>query len=1076
MDKLAPGNCDTEHLRLQFCPMNPPDFEKRFVNEQSSRRPLNGRTKRSYSSYLTNTPRRNSGSLVERVRGWILGMWAWLVALQQRLGWKRFIGRGVVVGGVLLMLYLGFLWITLPNLEDPSSLFAAQSTVITDRNGIELYRVHGEQDRTIVPKDQISPHMKEAIVAIEDSRFYDRGCLDVRALARVVFLLGKRGGASTLTRQLARNALNLQHENIVNRKLKEVILGCQMESQFSKDDLLALYLNWIPFGQNAYGIEQASKRFFGIPAKDLSVAQSAVLASLPQLPSYYSPYGRHIRTKVSDAALEDIASGKITKSSQISDDEVNIGLLGAMSGTGSKAIYVGGRADQVLFNMKDQGYITEEEHTNAIADLKTMTFQASRESIRAAHFVLWVRDQVEQMYESTGESRLLEQGGLIIETTLDWKLQQEAEKAVAKRAEASLTQYGAHNIALVSMDPKTREVLAYVGNKDYADTENSGKIDMAQAARQPGSSFKPFVYAAAFTEGYAPATVVYDVPTKFGADQPQNYDGSFWGLTNIRKALGGSRNIPAIKAFFMAGGEDNVLNLVEKMGVTTPRSRKDEINARGTTFDYGWPLALGAGETPLIEMVEGYSTFADAGLYKPVVSIKKITNGKGVILFEAEKPKNNEEVMDPRIAYQVTSILSDVSVRPGEFWQAALSVPGFQAAAKTGTSNKCLERNAGEGKPCQKRLPDNVWTMGYTPDLVTGVWVGNATSEPLSPKADGLNVAAPIWKDFMINAMKQMKNPQKTFTVPEGIVTPQISLLSGELPTECTPISMRASDVFLRERAPTQPDPACTTVEVDKVTGLLASNSCPAEAREMRSFLVPKSILAERWPTWEQGVQAWAAGLKASSTGATTFVLSAVPTKQCDASLTPGRLIKPTVSLTYPQNGDSVPYPAFQPQFSASVGDTIREVHIKIDGKTIAKETSAPFKPRVRVPASIKSSGTHTLEVVVIDSYFNQATAKSSFTFGEDTNAPSVEILSPDFGDSVSGDVTIEAMAEDTQGGIKYVEFYLDDTLLSRKPQEPFTFNYSLSSVSPGPHTIRVVATDASGLTGEDSVEVAVEE
>jgi membrane peptidoglycan carboxypeptidase len=981
----------------------------------------------------------------------------------------------VVIGGLLLTLYLGFLWLTLPNLEDPNSLFAAQSTIITDRNGIELYRVHGEQDRTVVPSEQISPYMKKAIVAIEDSRFYDRGCLDMRALARVIFLLGKRGGASTLTRQLARNALNLQNENIVNRKLKEVILGCQMESQFSKEELLTLYLNWIPFGQNAYGIEQASKRFFGISAKDLSVAQAAVLASLPQLPTYYSPYGRHVHTQVSEKVLQKIADGKITKASQISDDDVTIGLLGAMTGTGSKAVYVGGRADQVLFNMKSQGRITNDEYVQALADLRTLTFQASRDSIRAPHFVLWVRDQVERMYESTGNSGLVEQGGLVIETTLDWKLQQEAEKAVAKRADASLKQYGAHNIALVSMDPKTREVLAYVGNKNYSDMENSGKIDMAQVPRQPGSSFKPFVYATAFTQGYAPATVVYDVPTKFGSDQPQNYDGTFWGLTNIRKALGGSRNIPAIKGFFMAGGEENILDLVEKMGVVTPRAKKEEFNADGGKFDYGWPLALGAGETPLIEMVEGYSTFADSGLYKPVISIKKITNGKGVILFEAEKPSDNDEVMDPRIAYQITSILSDVSARPGEFWQAALSIPGYQAAAKTGTSNKCLERKAGEGKPCQKRLPDNVWTMGYTPDLVTGVWVGNATSEALSPKADGLNVAAPIWKDYMTNALRQIKDAKKTFPVPDGIVTPQISLLSGELPTECTPISMRASDVFLRERAPTLPDPACTTVEVDKVTGLLASDSCPAEAREMRSFLVPKSVLADRWPTWEQGVQAWAAGLKVSATGSTTFALAAVPTKQCDISLTPGRLVKPTVSLQYPQNGDTVPYPAFQPQFTASAGDSVKEVRIKIDGKEVAKETSAPFRPRVRVPASIKSSGSHTMEVIVVDNYFNEARATASFTFGEDTSAPDVEILSPGTGDSVSGNLNIQARAEDTQGGIKYVEFYLDSTLLSRKPQEPFTFSYPLISVSSGIHTVRVVATDASGLTGEDEVMVTVE-
>ncbi|MBI5156049.1 transglycosylase domain-containing protein, partial [Candidatus Peregrinibacteria bacterium] len=337
---------------------------------------------------------------------------------------------------------------------------------------------------------------RHAVVAIEDERYYTRGCLDTRALLRAVLFFGKSGGASTLTRQLARNALGLQRQNVISRKLKELILGCQLESKYSKEDLLDMYLNWIPFGP-AYGVEEASKRFFGKSAKDLTLAESAVLAALPQSPTYYNPYGKHVRTTVTPNVVEDIVSGKIKTSDDIADEDFQLGLLGANVGTGKSLVYIGGRTDQVLRNMRLQKYITEEEETKALAELQKITFKKYREDIRAPHFVLWVREQVEELLGGSEEKNILEQGGLTIETTLNWDLQQEAEKAVAKYADTAAKVYEANNIALVSLDPKTREILAYVGNTDYADEDNDGKVDMAQAPRQPGSSFKPFSYAAA---------------------------------------------------------------------------------------------------------------------------------------------------------------------------------------------------------------------------------------------------------------------------------------------------------------------------------------------------------------------------------------------------------------------------------------------------------------------------------------------------------------------------------------------------------------------------------------------------
>ncbi len=1015
--------------------------------------------------------------LLEKIAHLIGNVVRWLLSLGARYGWKQVILRGGSIFILLAVVYLGFLWLTLPDVSDPTSLLAAQSTVITDRNGVELYRLYGEQDRTYVEGNAIADTAKRAVIAIEDERFFQHGCIEPRSIFRALFARivgrGVTGGASTLTQQLARNAL-LSREQTITRKLREAMLACELERKYDKEKLLELYLNWIPYGQNAYGVEQASHRYFGINAKELSLAQSAVLAAIPQRPSYFNPYGSHARTTVTPAAMEKIRQGKVTKADNLKDSEVLVGLLGADVGTGSTTVYVGGRTDQVLKNMLTQGFISESERQKALADLKTITFRPSRDSIRAPYFVLWVKDQVESLLEKNAEKGLLEQGGLTIQTTLDWEIQQAAEKVVEARKDDTERIYGARNMALVAMDPKTREVLAYVGNEDYNRDDGESKIDMARSPRQPGSSFKPFVYSAMFRKGYGPATVLFDVPTKFGTDQPQNFDGTFWGLLNARQALGASRNIPAIKAFFLAGGEQPVLDLAEELGVPSPKTRKKELSKK-SPFDYGWPLAIGAGETPLTEMVNGYSTIANGGIAKDPVTILKITDKRGALL-PLSLPSVDDpgrSVLDSRIAYQVTSILSDSSVRPNDFWKSILTVPGYQSAAKTGTSNKCLDRDQGPAKACRVRKPDNLWTIGFTPNIVAGVWVGNANSEALADKADGLNVAAPVWKDFMSRAQKIIAAKTTDFPVPSGIVQPQISLLSGDLPSECTPVELRRPDVFLQERAPTQPDPACLTLTVDRVTGLLASPACPVEAQEQRSFFAPTSVAADRWPMWEQGVQDWAHAPDSK------LPLPVAPRDACDISKTPGRLIKPQVTILSPVNGATAPYPAFQPQISFSVGSSASGITFLLDGKLVAEESKAPFRPVIRVPRSVAKEGVHTLEVQLRDNYYNVATDSVTFRFSDEANqvsGPAVRILQPIVGTSVKkgNELTME-VAADSPAGIKYVEFYLDGILLTRKPQEPFLFTYPLS-VAAGTHTIRIIAVDMLNKATADEVEVIVTE
>lgn len=940
-------------------------------------------------------PRRNGigadslwGRFSAKIRTLSRGFVGWVGQKRTGREWRMLILKtfGILFGAGII--FLAILWFTLPNIDDPAAMFPSQSTVILDRNGVELYRLFSEQDRTYVHGDQISPFVKSATIAIEDERFLGRStCFDfigyVRAglsqLAPGIFV---RSGGSTLTQQFAGNAFVGRQRSPI-RKIRELLLACELERKYDKDELLELYLNWIPYGQNAYGIEQAAKNYFGIGAKDLTLAQSATLAALPQRPSYFNPYGSHVRTSITPKALNDIQSGRITKADDIPDSEIRIGLLGQTFGSGGTPLYLGGRADQVIRNMLEQGKITAEDQDKALKEMRTLKFARERQNIRAPHFVLETQKKVEELLGI--DEAILERGGIRITTTLDWNIQQAADKAVASHKDDIVKRFGAHNLALVALAPVTREVLAYVGNMDFSDDAFQGKIDMAQSPRQPGSSFKAFTYLSAFEAGYGPGSVIYDVPTKFGEDQPQNFDGTFWGFTSMRLALGGSRNIPAIKAFFLGGGEEPLLQLAARMGVVSPLNAKAEMRKTNPDFDYGWPLAIGAAEVPLVEMAQGYATIADGGTFRPMQTILKITDKDGNILY-LPKAVAPQQIVDERLTAQVRSVLSDVSARPNDFWKSILSVPGYQAAAKTGTSNKCLERDTKNN--CTLRRPESTWTIGFTPNLIAAVWVGNATSQSLYDKADGLTTAAPVWHDFMVGAQKQIANSKTTFTEPAGLSHPLISRLSGKLASACTPVELQSTDVFLDERVPSEEDPACQTLTIDKVTGLLSSPACPADATEQGSFFLPSSELPNRWPLWEQGVQEWATKQMERWNGSPThsgsqLPLPVAPTKECDPALTPGRFDKPTVSIVSPRNGDSVIYPSFTPTITVNSKAALSEMKIEVDGKPVRTFTEEPFEGSVRVPRTIDAAGSHTLTVIVTDKYFNTATDTVNFTFAE---------------------------------------------------------------------------------------------
>lgn len=643
--------------------------------------------------------------------------------------------------GFLLFLLLQNIWNELPDITTPQALLAEQSISILDKKGNELYRIVQEEDRTTLSNGEIPTHMRQAVIAIEDKRFYERACIDTRALTRALWTNwinhAPLQGASTITQQLVRTAI-LSPEKTIMRKVRELMLACQLEQMRSKDEILDLYLNWISFGQNIFGVEQASKRFFGIPATELSIAQAAVLASLPQRPTHFSPYGPVAHTTVSEELREKIRDGTLKTAADIPPEDVNTGLIGTKTRIAKEPYLLRGRANIVLEKMEEESFISQKEKADAEKDLLSLRFLPDRDAIVAPHFVLWTRKQIADLLQGNED---LASSGLQVHTTLDPVLQQLAEESVAAVYPSIRMQYGAKNLALIAVDLRTNEIAAYVGNWNYFDDRDEGKIDMVQVPRQPGSSFKPFVYATAFKNGYTPNSYVRDEPIHIGKYKPRNYEGGYFGRMKIHDALARSRNIPAIKAFYWGGEEQAVLDMSSALGATEPQEQKLR---EGKSFKYGWPLALGSAEVPLVQMAQGYATIAREGEYLPLASIHSIRNSDGNELYSPERTPS--QAISPKIAHYLTSILSDSEARPNGYWQDATTLSGTDAAIKTGTSSVCTLMTQ-KGK-CLAISAKDTWMIGYTPEFLVGVWAGNADGTPLFGEANGLTVTVPIWRSF----------------------------------------------------------------------------------------------------------------------------------------------------------------------------------------------------------------------------------------------------------------------------------------------------------------------------------------
>lgn len=669
-------------------------------------------------------------------------------------------GNSALLISALAAVSLGFflIWISSLSLPDFNTLYerrVAQSTKIYDRTGkVLLYNVYKNKQRTLVSGADISPYIKNATIAIEDSEFYKHPGVRPTSIIRAFFANIKAGdevqGGSTITQQVIKNAL-LSNEKTLTRKIKEAILALKLEKVMTKDDILTLYLNESPYGGSLYGIEEASLSYFGKRAKDVTLAEAAYLAALPQAPSRFSPYGKN--------------KEKLEK-----------------------------RKNTVLASMKELGFITKEEEESAKNENVVFLPQSER-GIRAAHFVMYVRDQLEKKYGT----EVIETEGLKVITTLDANMQEKAENAIKEQGEIIDKKFGAKNAGLVAIDPKTGDVLAMVGSRDYFDLEHEGNFNITLAKRQPGSTFKPFVYATLFKKGYTDSTVLFDIQTQFSTTcdaygngkncyMPQNYDDLFKGPMTIREALAQSRNIPAVKALYLAG-INNSIETARDMGISTLTDPNR----------YGLTLVLGGGEVTLLEMTSAYGTFAQDGVYNPHREILRVESVDGKVLYQSELLPR--QVLDSNIARTITSILSDNKARtPAYGANSQLYFPDREVAAKTGTTNNYRD----------------VWTIGYTPNVVVGIWGGNNDNTPIDKKVAGL-VIVPVWRACMDQILP--------FTQNESFNRPEIGDLSALKPVFRGIWQNGASQI------------------IDKTTGLPATETTLPENREEKIIPEIHSIL-----------------------------------------------------------------------------------------------------------------------------------------------------------------------------------------------------------------------------------------
>ena len=779
-----------------------------------------------------------------------------------------------------LLLYAGYTYVfwNLPPIDSLSQAYMRPSVRITDRSGALLYEIIPEDGgrNTVLSIEKIPQCMKDATVAVEDKNFYTNPGIDLSGILRAAWINISGGetvaGGSTITQQVARNLLLSQEERLertIRRKLREAVLARQMTRKLSKDEILALYLNQINYGGMAYGVEAAAQTYFGKPASELLLPECALIAGLPQAPGVYNPF----------------TNPELSKERQ----SIVLGL------------------------MEKNGYITHEARLSAEAT--PLSYNPAPYPIEAPHFIWIVKDQIDTLIS---DGMLSTDQSLVVRTTLDLDTQQLAEETVKRRIEefkregAALNQ-NVNNAALVALNPQSGEILALVGSVDFFDESIHGALDMATAPRQTGSAFKPFIYALTLdpnrSNPWTAATPIFDVSTTFTIRDgtpytPLNYDESEHGPVSVRAALGSSLNIPAVKTL-QAVGIQETIELAHRLGITS-------LSESGR---YDLSLALGGGQISLLELSTAYTALANNGYYIGNVSILDIRDADGNLLYTEEKSPPHQ-IFDPRVAWLISDILSDDAARSLGFGLHSTLKLDRTAAVKTGTTTN---------------FHDN-WTIGYTPDLLVGVWVGNSGYEAMH-NVTGLTGAAPIWHEVMRGLLQGI--PDRPFARPDGLTRVEVCDLSGLLPTSGCPHTRK--EWFIAGTEPTQTDSTYRQVWVDTLTNSLANESTPIERRKSL-YVLDLPLEVQPWAR-EQGLPLLA---DYSQSSPTLGSVGLPPTyrEQASEELV---LLSPPPNTTY-RLDPNFELSAQQIQIQVTAGSGISQVTIWVDGNMLTTLTSSPVE------------------------------------------------------------------------------------------------------------------------------------
>jgi 1A family penicillin-binding protein len=827
------------------------------------------------------------------------------------------LGAMLVLGSIILGIvgFFGvFAWYS-RDLPKPGQVVRRDgfSTKVYDRNGELLYDLFSDERRNPIKIEQVPESLKHATVAIEDKDFYKHSGFDLMTIVRIPYnMLFKQRvvGGSTLTQQLVKNVL-LTNERTISRKFKELVLSIQIERTFSKDQILEMYLNEAPYGGTAWGVGTAAEVYFNKSISDLTLAESALLAGLPQRPSVYSPH--------------------IGKSDENGEPYWRI------------------RTTSVLNGMKRDGYITDIAYEEALGDLQNMTFEKTTFDIKAPHFVFYVRDLLEEMYGAD----LVEKGGLKVTTSLDWELQKTAQEIVAEEIQ-KVEDLNITNGAAMIVNPQNGEIISMVGSRDYFHENIDGQFNVAaDGLRQPGSSIKPVTYLAMMQKGYSPASMIVDVPTTFAPNdsankyEPKNYDGTFRGPVNLRNSLGSSLNIPAVKSLAIVG-VDNFLQLAYDMGFYTLEPTTANMKR------FGLAVTLGGAEVHLIDTVSAYSSFANGGRKVEPVAILKVEDKDGRVIFD-HKHVEGPRVFSEEEAFLINNILSDNNARLMAFGANSLLNTGKPIAVKTGTTND---------------QRDN-WTVGWSKEVMVGVWVGNNDNSAMKSVASGISGASPIWRRIILSALENGYGAPE-WDRPSGIEEVMVDKISGYPQHDEFESRM---DFFIKGTVPALPDPIHSKLKLCKGENKLATEAkISANDFEEKIFIT----LREEDPfsedgknRWQEGINAWIAGQEGD--------LYKPPTEYC------GDSSDVSVKLSRPENEKKYDDEDIEVRVEAGSDEGIDKIEIWVNGSKKETVNDRSYKGKINLPA-----GQHEIYAKAFSRGGKEAKSKTVKigTGGQDWKAP----------------------------------------------------------------------------------------